>query len=332
MRYISAIAIQPLTTIIMVDMHTENPWENAASDENWNQANFSMDQKAADDADTFEENPAQEEVASRIVRYLVNSWHFADTSVGLAMIVYGVILGTQGKESKALVWTLFILGGILLLRAAIGTYSVYSDFFGRLGMLLSAYMSTVMSFVLFIVSMVSLGMRQKIAPYLSEHQAGLHLSGGIVNFLHDHVHFVWAALLICCGVEALRWISLVNYRAYLLEEDEISVQLVQQPSRRHRKPWWWSTRRNSSNLRDDLADPLLGPNWAASNNRSYQMDHGLEPGGTHTSTSMWSIFGSRRAGDDGNVRDDTSVDFASVQDDWASRSEEDPLWWAREEG
>ena len=32
-----------------------------------------------------------------------------------------------------------------------------------------------------------------------------------------------------------------------------------------------------------------------------------------------------------NLREDASVDFASVQEEWASRTEEDPYWWTREE-
>jgi hypothetical protein len=306
---------------------TENLWENAASDPSWNQqANFSLDQRQQDV--TFEdESPDgdQEELVSKLVRYLVNSWHFSDFSIGLAMVVYATILGMDGNEPKAFVVTLFILGSLCVLRAVGGTYSVYKDKMGRIGMLLSAYMSTGMSVVLFIVSMVAIGMRKKIAPFLEAHQSDLHLPSGVVHFFEKNVHFTWAVLLVCCAIDVVRWISLVNYREYLLEEDELAIQIVPSPARsRNRRPWWWKRSCNAGG--DDLGDPLLGPSWAASNNRSYQMDEGLDQ-----SPSMWSsLFGKKRRGD-GNPRDDGSVDFVSVQEDWASRSEEDPFWWSRDE-
>ena len=307
----------------------ENPWEKAAIDPSWNQANFSMEEKT-DVEDTTEQDPEEGELGSRIARCVVNSWHFADAAIGFVMLVYGILLKTEGKEPKVVVWTLLSLGTILLIRATFGTWSVYKDVFGRMGILLSAYFSTVLAFSLFIASMTSLGMREKIAPYLRAHQEHLHLSSAIVGFIENHVHFIWAALLVCSFIEAVRWLTLVNYHAFMLEEDELSIQLIPQSLRRNRKPWWWSSRRNVNRERDDLADPLLGPSWATSNHRSYQMDHGLD---SDANTSMWSrIFGRSVNGIGGNIRDDASVDFASVQEDWASRSEEDPLWWTRDEG
>jgi hypothetical protein len=44
-----------------------------------------------------------------------------------------------------------------------------------------------------------------------------------------------------------------------------------------------------------------------------------------------SIDGGHRDDSDGDVRDDGSVDFAEVQEEWASRTEEDPFWWSRPE-
>ena len=308
---------------------TDNPWENAVDNPSWSQANFSMDQKE-DVEESAERNPGQEELAGRIVRYFVNLWHITDVSVGFAMLVYGLVLHTEGKAPKALMGLSLALGTVLMFRAVSGMYSTYKDFCQRVGILLSAYLSSVMSVALFIASMISLGMRQSIAAYLRAHQADLHLRAPMITFVENHVHFVWATLLVCCGIEALRSISLLSYRAYLLEEDELSLQLLPQPSRRNRKPWWWSSRRNADNRPEELADPLLGPSWATANNRSYQMDHGFD---SEPIPSMWTrMFGGSRVRDNSNARDDASVDFASVQEDWASRTEEDPLWWTRDEG
>jgi hypothetical protein len=42
------------------------------------------------------------------------------------------------------------------------------------------------------------------------------------------------------------------------------------------------------------------------------------------------LFG-RSSSSNNNPRDDGSVDYASLNEEWASRSEEDPYWWTREE-
>lgn len=333
------------------DTSSENPWENAASDPMWAESqqqqeqrqtiNFSLEQNGPDDTFGTQDEEIEEESASKLVRYLVNSWHVTDATVGLTMAIYGAVLSTSTSTStssaqqpqqlpKALVGSLVILGALSMLRASAGLYSIYKDAFGRMGMLLSAYMSVVWSFLLFVLSMVSLGFRNKIPSYLKDHQKQLHLNDTIVGFFERHIHFVWITLLVLCVLEGLRWISLVNYRAFMLEEDELALQLLpQSPSRRQHKPWWWSKSNRSD---DEMADPLLGggPSWATTNNRSYQMDEGL---GTNSNDSMWSaLFGKRSSTNGGNARDDTSVDFASVQEEWASRSEEDPFWWSREEG
>lgn len=303
----------------------DNPWENAVDNPSWSQANFSMDQKE-DVEESAERNPGQDDLAGRIIRCVVNSWHFVDVSVGFAILVYGIVLHKERKESKALIGTLLVLGTVLMLRALLGTYSTYKDICQRVGVLVSAYSSSVMSFVLFTASMISLEKRQDIAAYFRAHQEDLHLRAPWITFIENHVHFIWVTLLVGCVIEAIRSISLVSYRTYLLDQDELSLQLLPQSSRRNRKPWWWS-RRPADNHPEELVDPLLDPRWATANNRSYEMDHGLDSG---TIPSMWSrVFGARNKS---NVRDDASVDFASVQEDWASRTEEDPLWWTRDEG
>jgi heme A synthase len=135
---------------------TENPWENAASDPSWNQANFSMEEKA-DAEDTMEHDPVDGDLTGRIARCIINSWHFADSAIGFVMLVYGIVLRTEGKEPKVLEWSVLSLGAVLLIRATVGTWSVYREVFGRMGILLSAYCSTILSFVLFVASMTALG-------------------------------------------------------------------------------------------------------------------------------------------------------------------------------
>jgi hypothetical protein len=102
--------------------------------------------------------------------------------------------------------------------------------------------------------------------------------------------------------------------------------------RRHR-PWWWNRHNSVSRVDGDerMRESLLGnngqPRWSSSGNQSYLMDDGV--GGTPRSF-LGSLFGGRRS-DSSNPRDDGSVDYESLNEEWASRTEEDPYWWTREE-
>jgi len=303
----------------------DNPWENAASDHDWSRRNLSEEQKAEI---SEEESLLDEELASKIVRFLVNSWHFFDFLIGLTLVTYGIVLRVEGNILKTTFGALATLGSVLVVRASVGTYSVYKDRYNRLGMKISAYLSLLMCLLFFVASMISLVKKSKIVQYLAQQKQHLHLPGGLILFLTNNINFIWISILVLCGLEVIRWISLLNYREYLLEHDELSVQLLPQTLIRNRKPWWWKRQNTVRDQANDLNDPLLGPSWTASNSQSYQMDEGLDQ--ANKGNSLWSKLFEKRGGS--NPRDDTSVGFASVQEDWASKSEEDPLWWTREEG
>lgn len=305
---------------------TGNPWENTTTEQSWSQMNLNVEPKAET---SNEESLPGEEISSKIVRFLVNLCHFVDLLTGSAVMIYGVIFWSEAHLPKGFLGSLIALGFFLTLRACVGTYSLYKDGFNRFGMAFSAYQSLLLFFLLFITSMISLFERQKIPPYLSGHEQDMHVPKFFVNFVSNHIHFIWILLLILCGIEALRCVTLLNYREYLLEDDELSVQLSVQGNARNRKPWWWKPQRSSNNRTGDMREPLLEPNWALSNNQSYQMDEGLD--NENNANTIWSSIFGRQGRNNRNPRDDGSVDFASVQEEWASRSEQDPLWWSREE-
>jgi hypothetical protein len=303
----------------------ENEWENAAQDGEWNQANFSMDQKVQNEIDVHHPS-ANEELAVKVFRYMVNFCHMLDCLVGIFFLVYAIILKVKGNEGNIVVGALIAVSVLLIIRAALGTYSVYNDRLTRLGLLVGCIFSFGMSFSMFISSVISFIMRGKCVLYIRTHQADLCFPYFLVDFFDGHVHFLWITLLCISLFEAIRCKAIANYRLFLLEEDELSLQLVPR-IRRARNPWWWSRRHENIISNDDLADPLMEPTWVTSNNRSYQMDYG-----EGISASFWSrMFGSRSPGHDENVRDGGSVDFASVQEEWASKSEEDPFWWSRDD-
>jgi len=131
--------------------------------------------------------------------------------------------------------------------------------------------------------------------------------------LHLWIVLVFLAALI----EALRWVWIKQWL-----QQESSTQLDQSFQRRRSSPWWWNSRDNSrDNPRDtSLESPLLNgqPNWTNPSRCSQS-----------SSSTRWWPFAQRRQAT--NPRDDSSVDYASLNEDWASRSQEDPLWWSREE-
>jgi hypothetical protein len=154
-------------------------------------------------------------------------------------------------------------------------------------------------------------------------------------------------LTVLCFIEALRWIFAQGQLSQF-DQDHPDVAPQQQTfhghndedsfstSRRHR-PWWWNRHSFSRNHHeeDGMYHSLLGangqPGWSTSGNQSYLMDDGVgdQPQSRRGFLGGW--FGNPSAGSGSNPRDDGSVDYASLNEEWASRSEEDPYWWTREE-
>ena len=90
------------------------------------------------------------------------------------------------------------------------------------------------------------------------------------------------------------------------------------------QPWWWQRRRRHDGMDQALLVNENGvPQWVVEGRR--QRNRQSRP----SSWSMWLPW--RRRQNQHDVRDDGSVDFVSVQEEWASRSEEDPHWWSKED-
>jgi hypothetical protein len=85
-----------------------------------------------------------------------------------------------------------------------------------------------------------------------------------------------------------------------------------------------------------MQESLLGnngqPGWSSSGNQSYLVDDGVAEHASSRGGFLGTWFGrGGRSSSNDNPRDDGSVDYASLNEEWASRSEEDPYWWTREE-
>jgi hypothetical protein len=152
-------------------------------------------------------------------------------------------------------------------------------------------------------------------------------------------------------VEGIRYIWI---RTWMHEEESMERDVLNQSEmtgitsrRSSSQPWWW--RNNNGERRSSLASPLLSggggsgsgssgrPHWSSGERETgYHMDSGVgTPVGNNNSGSgsgSWWPFGRRRGNTGEDLRDDGSVDYASLNEDWASRSEEDPFWWTQEGG
>lgn len=158
------------------------------------------------------------------------------------------------------------------------------------------------------------------------------------------------------------FIRFVWIRQWMLEEQEQihsrnnnnnnNTSLDQDTNYSHRAtPWWWSfSTSTSSSTRHEGQEPLLSssptnyqqrrryrPHWT-SNQQDYLLDDGITSPTTNTTSSntngalssWWPFSRNSNGNANANSRDDGSVDYASLNEDWASRSEEDPFWWAQE--
>lgn len=126
-------------------------------------------------------------------------------------------------------------------------------------------------------------------------------------------------------------------------------------SSRQSSPWWWNAVPSyrgtaSSRTPDGAREPLLWsseedhpqsphhrgtPHWSSTNESTrYHMNDGIGSPSGRSSTSTWWPFGRRSSvtgRSNNHARDDGSVEYASLNEDWASRSQEDPFWWTQEE-
>jgi len=132
-------------------------------------------------------------------------------------------------------------------------------------------------------------------------------------------------VLVCLAIlEVILFCVLRHCHLSELEDIRDAENLHRYTTRPGRSPWWWGNNHRNGGTRqndEDLQEPLLfgQPSWTnASNN--YQVQDGI-----NTSSSWWPFSGGGR-----NARDDGSVDYASLNEDWASRSQADPYWWSRD--
>lgn len=265
-----------------------------------------------------------------------------DACVGVFGVVFGLVLHQKHPESLYAILWLLVLGFLALKRALavtmglfIPTESLWSC--RRVGLTVAGYVSLLLAILEGLSAILGLVFAKNVQHYMQNEK--LDLTTHQVDFLVQHYSIIIIVLTVLAILEGVKWQVYLMYRRsilYLEEEEErmTEAQLIRREAARGR-PWWWTStvsrhgqqrHRHNRNVSVDsaLTDTLLDD--------AERAEHG--GGGRSRKRQRFFLlwpFGKTHGGGGGDARDDGSVDFASVQEEWASRAEEDPVWWSRED-
>ena len=313
----------------MTEEDSDNPWANAAAT-NETSAKTSFRITGNDTGGEGHNNPHndgdEESVDPEGCGFLtlykgLQVWHGLDIILGILMIVYACV---QKPHVSATVFLVALSVGILVaIRSLTGTLALATDHqVRRLALRISAGTSPILACTWFVLMCINLVVPGHVRQYLQQHKL---LWKGLQTWEASHKGTLTLIFLGICVLECIRWQLVMKLhhqleRLELQEEAEARRRADRQISSPHR-PWWWHKHsQHQLDPNDPLTDSLL-PVTADRTGEDY--DH-----------SGWTFFGrkkKRTRNNSNNVRDDASVDFASVQEEWASRAEEDPYWWSRDD-
>lgn len=312
-----------------------NPWSEAAatSANKANSKNVSLKQQQQPIRRSSRQAQFSTCGALSTLRSLVKLWHILDALVGVILTVYGLSL--LSSHLYLPICLLLGMGVLLCIRSVAGLsglWLVSDDFMGRCGLRVSAYLSPLVAIVFFVLScLCAMGNNNHaFTTYLRNHHKELHLPSKWLEQQHTH-HVLWMTFSIATLCEMIRWYLVPRLHQWLVAIDThhmdsiVATTTTTPTTTPRRKPWWWQHDQTDTAGDDHLHDPLLLENdypWAlhSHNNQSYSIHDGTSQQQDISFWSKW--FGSDRK---------EEVSFQSVQEEWASKSEEDPVWWSREE-
>mmetsp|Transcript_7302 Transcript_7302/g.21441 ORF Transcript_7302/g.21441 Transcript_7302/m.21441 type:complete len:360 (-) Transcript_7302:86-1165(-) len=278
---------------------------------------------------------------SRLYRMLI-LLHAVDGLLAASFFVFHFLVGRKDDDFnfKHIGYVmLFLLSSVLLTR------SVSAMTHSKRGWMVSGYTNMLLAIVNFILALIAWCMpRSKLYSTLSR-TASIFAKHEVAIFAREKTNPIFIVIAFAgLGVwEIVRWAIIHNYlvqRHGAAEGTETSFAAVGGASHEdysresasqsrisaQRRPWWWS--KSQPERRDDLEESLLVTNPREGSRRSTNADGSAEA----TPPVQWFPFLRRSRPQLHDNRDDVSVDFASLNEDWASRSEADPLWWSRDDG
>ncbi|KAL3931792.1 MAG: hypothetical protein SGBAC_011144 [Bacillariaceae sp.] len=296
----------------------DNPWESAANDDTYRSTSLRAEERATSSADVVASGAAPIEGDARppsLKNRCIWGNQLLDGFVGALFSVFVFFLYHKNKVDSStthldvLTLTLMALSillvAILLLRSVIGGRFFHFNMNSR-PMLVLLYLVT--ASILF--------------------ADANHLPVWIMKLQFERKEILPLCLVFFSLLEVALFFFLRHCYFSELEDIQDAENLSRYTSRASgRSPWWWSRNGRRDDISENLGEPLLfgQPSWANTSN-SYRVQEGVN--GSPPSSSWWPF--SRGSGSGQNARDDGSVDYASLDEDWASRSQADPYWWSRD--
>jgi len=306
----------------MTDNTIDDPWGNAVMNnhDNHAQSAFQFNHQTQQNNTSHEVGVAGDEVdpdgCSFYCLYnVLKVWHVIDIILGFCIILYGSLLAEENKQVQTITIALILFVGILLLlRAIFGTLALFTNHCERFGLVTSAGTSPILALIWFAAMFTNLSIPGRVQSYTKHHQL---LWKTWQSWANNHRQTLTLLLLGAFLLESVRWQLvqklLTSLNTLEHQQDERDRESAERRNRMPLRPWWW---KHNSSAAMDRNDPL----------RSSLLPVTHDQLSTDNYHPAWSFFGRRR-----QERDDASVDFASVQEEWASRAEEDPYWWARDQ-
>ena len=248
-------------------------------------------------------------------------WHLLDVVLGGCITLYGALISAQTSVETIAVVLVLAVGILVLARGLGGACALWTESTcQRFGLTVSAGTSPILAGIWLVLMGINFIAAGHVQTYIAKHKL---LWGPLQKWEASHKGTLTLLLLAAFVLECVRW-QLVQRLQRKLEsleatEDARERELADRRTRLPDRPWWWRRGSNALDHTDPLTDSLLPVSG--------------DPAHSNTTAQhpAWSFFG-RRQRNNNHLREDASVSFASVQEEWASRAEEDPYWWSRDEG
>jgi hypothetical protein len=284
-----------------------------------------------------------------VTRWTVHTVLWTDCIFGVLWCLYGLALYEDSVEHPSqtlptlVVSLALIVSTLLLTRFMASCLSVVTAMpdtcdCRRCGLLVSSCIAPVLSlgYATCMCVLAVAGRSGAAAKYLQQHH-NLLLPSALTQWLVED-HWIWIVLMVSLVGECVLWQLYREYRRHLLQRDAYDlvhppplIRIRRRPYRQ-RRPWWWQSSFNDDDNNDNgdtlLTRQLLEDNQDGTDANTSRI----------TNTTRWWWFpyswafqDNNDVNNNNNARDDGSADFASVQEEWASRTEEDPFWWSRPE-
>lgn len=186
---------------------------------------------------------------------LVALVHLLDALLGLAFLVYGVLILTQ-FETPAMeaVITSLTYGSVVLFASMMGVIGFCSPRCKRIGLLVSAYTAILIVLLYVFAVIYELSLSSSIFDYLTEHMDVLYLNEELIATLQRMLWLFFVVLGSLTVMETCRLWLLLRLRATLVRFDDASRRIAADDGRASSK-----SQRSKSNASGSAKDAGVTP-------------------------------------------------------------------------